>query len=288
MPAVAGPIHVPNKLWSADATIEALARRDVGQLFRFVQRATGATQTRLGVAVGLSQAQVSEIIGGSRRVSSVDVLSRVVVGLGIPEPARSVLFLGEAGAAHTRLIPVQTSADDSRGSADLVAVYAMRGLIPRTKWNDTIRGAAEHLWLYGMAELGYALDDEVPAIVADAAGRDCDIRVLLLDPTYAGTSDIDADEGSPPGTLAARIRSALAHYGHMATDAPNMQIRVYHAAPTVSIVRRDDRMLVTPYLRLFVGSNSPSLELRRASGKMFDRYVKHFQGMWQQAKGWTG
>jgi hypothetical protein len=62
---------------------------------------------------------------------------------------------------------------------------------------------------------------------------------------------------------------------------------VYHTQPTVSIVRRDDRTLVTPYLRFFVGSNSPSLELRRVSGRMFDRYVRHFQSAWDQAEDWT-
>lgn len=284
----ASPIQLPDRFWSDMEILDSLAQRDIGQLFRLIQRASGATQTRVGIAVGLSQAQVSEIMSGGRRVSSVDVLSRIATGLQIPEPARSVLFLGDATAGDQQHAPLQTSAEDTHGSDDIVAVYAMRGLIPRPKWNSIIGECRAHLWLYGMAELGYALDDEVPTIIKDAAERGCDIRVLLLDPAYAGAAGIDSDEGSPPGTLTTRIRSALARYGQMAKACgPSMKIRVYDAMPTVSIVRCDGRLLVAPYLRFFVGSNSPSLELRRRSGRVFDRYVRHFLSTWDQAEDWT-
>lgn len=182
---------------------------------------------------------------------------------------------------------IQTELEESRsGSPDLVAAYAMRGLISRPKWNEAICGAKKHLWLYGMAELGYALDDSVPKILEAAVGNGCEIRVLLLDPDYPGTAGIDADEGSPPGTLAARIRSSLMRFQQISKECgPAMHVRVYNAPPTVSIVRGDDRMIVTPYLRFFVGSNSPSLELQYTSrGKMFDRYVRHFQSTWDLAR----
>lgn len=168
----------------------------------------------------------------------------------------------------------------------MVAAYPMRGLISRPKWNDTIRGCKKSLWLYGMAELGYALDDEVPGILEEAAKVGCDIRILLLDPEYHGIIDIDADEGSPLGTLASRIRSALTRFRQIREKCgEGMQIRVYSASPTVSIVRGDDRMLVTPYLRFFVGGNSPSLELQYApTREIFDRYTRHFQSTWDLAK----
>src|ERR1022692_2314122 len=53
-------------------------------------------------------------------------------------------------------------------------------------------------------------------------------------------------------------------------SAKRMQIRVYDGYPTVSVVRGDDRMLVTPYLRFFIGSNSPTFEFRSDQApKMF-------------------
>jgi hypothetical protein len=172
---------------------------------------------------------------------------------------------------------------------EAVLPYADRGLISRQQWNDIIQGTSRHLWLYGMAEFGYATDDDVPAIISEAAAAGCQIRVLLLDPGYPGAADIDAGEGSPPGTLATRIRAALARFTQMQEEAgPNMKLRIYGMHPTVSVVRGDDRMLVTPYLRFSAGSNSPTFELTEASArKMFGRYARHFDHMWRLAKDWT-
>lgn len=175
------------------------------------------------------------------------------------------------------------------GSSEAVTLYADRGLITRQQWNGIIQGAASHLWLYGMAELGYASDDEVPGILAAAAGKGCQTRILLLNPDYPGIAAIDADEGSPPGTLATRTRAALARFGQMRQACRDqVQIRIYNAHPTVSVVRGDDRMLVTPYLRFFIGSNSPTFELRSAAAKkMFSRYERHFEDTWNRATDWT-
>jgi hypothetical protein len=179
--------------------------------------------------------------------------------------------------------------DRIAGSPDVVRAYAMRGLIARPEWNNMIRGAKRHLWLYGMAELGYALDDEVPTITASASNDDCDVRILLLNPEYEGIPDIDVHEGSPPGTLAARIRSSLARFAQMQERCDGrMKIRLYNAPPTVSIVRGDDRMLITPYLRFFIGSNSPTFELRHTpEGNIFERYARHFETMWNLAEEWN-
>ena len=77
-PRTATPAFViPDELWTGEPMLDALAARDIAQVFRLIQRETRVSQTHLGVATGLSQAQVSEIIGGTRRVSSIDVLTRI-------------------------------------------------------------------------------------------------------------------------------------------------------------------------------------------------------------------
>jgi DNA-binding transcriptional regulator YiaG len=173
-----------------------------------------------------------------------------------------------------------------RDPREAVATYAGRGLITRQQWNDIIRDSREHLWLYGMAELGYAEDDETPGIVADAAAAGCAIRVLLLDPAHGGIPGIDAAEGSPAGTLAARIGSAMARFTRMRQACGGaMEVRAYDAHPTVSVIRGDNDMLITPYLRYFAGNNSPTLGITAASApRMFGRYARHFAGMWELAR----
>jgi hypothetical protein len=181
---------------------------------------------------------------------------------------------------------------DSAGptiSDEVITPYADRGLITRQQWNGLIDGSASQMWLYGIAEFGYAIDDEVPAIIQEAAGRSCQVRVLLVSPSYGGLADIDSSEGSPPGTLQARIRAALARFGEMREACGGaVEVRTYDAHPTVSIVRGDDDMLVTPYLRFFMGSNSPTLGISANSApKMFARYTRHFDHMWKLAADWT-
>lgn len=171
------------------------------------------------------------------------------------------------------------------GVWDDVRPYAGRGLIGREQWNGIISGTADHLWLYGMAEFGYATDDEVPAILRTAAESGCAVRVLLLDPDSPAALTVDADEGSPPGTLPARIRASLARFGAMRRGCPAIRVRTYETQPTVSIVRGDALMLVTPYLRYFLGSNSPTFEFSADSApEMFSRYERHFETMWDNSR----
>jgi len=206
-------------------------------------------------------------------------------------PSNVLAFPLNATAERTAamLSGIGPAIDHVGDPAEAVLPYADRGLISRQQWNAIISGTADHLWLSGMAEAGYARDDAVPGIIAEAAARGCQVRVLLLNPDYPGTDDIDADEGSPAGTLATRIRASLVRFAHMRKEAgPNMQLRTYDAHPAVSVIRGDEQMLVTPYLRFCAGSNSPTFELTEASArKMFGRYARHFDQMWHLAKEWA-
>jgi len=129
-----------------------------------------------------------------------------------------------------------------------------------------------------MAEFGYATDDAVPGILARATCRGCRVRVLLLNPGSQIAEAIDRDEAHPAGTLTARVTAALARFGQIRRACGmRMQIRVYDEYPTVSVVRGDAAMLVTPYLRFFIGRYSPTFEFRAGKvPKMFTRYARLF------------
>ena len=71
----------------------------------------------------------------------------------------------------------------------------------------------------------------------------------------------------------------------MRDDVPEMQIRVYDRHPSVSVMRGDGRMMVTPYLRFFTMSKSPTFELTSEGGAaMFARYPAHFDDAWHGAR----
>lgn len=67
---------------SSEVALRALARREIGTVFRLLQR-NGVSQRRIAALTGQSQSEVSEIIKG-RRVLSYDVLVRIADGLGVP------------------------------------------------------------------------------------------------------------------------------------------------------------------------------------------------------------
>lgn len=211
------------------------------------------------------------------------VLACAVAAQGTPGDVLAVPLTAHAGRQAALMSAAAPAL--AQDPSETVEPYADRGLITRQQWNDIIRDAKQHLWLYGMAEHGYAMDDEVPPIVEQAAARGCDVRVLLLSPEYPGITDIDEGERNPPGTLAARIRASAASFLRMQeTAGPGMQVRVFADHPAVSIVRGDDHMLVTPYLRYANGDNSPTLGLSaRSAPRMFGRYARHFDSMWDLA-----
>lgn len=172
------------------------------------------------------------------------------------------------------------------GDPDVVHAYGARRDIARPMWQDIIRDSTEHIWLAGLAEQGYANDIGVPGILERAAAGGCEIRVLLLDPDYPLIDGIDADEGSPPGTLAARIRGSLHRFQRMASRcAGRMHVRVAPTPPTVSFVRGDDQMLATPYVRYLTGGDSPTLLLEQSpGGQIFAQYEQHFNLVWNDSK----
>lgn len=68
-----------------------------------------------------------------------------------------------------------------------------------------------------------------------------------------------------------------------------MKVHVYGGPPTVSIVRGDDRILITPYVRYISGDNTPTFELESAGfNGMFVRYSRHFQKVWGESRPWNG
>ncbi|MFJ6199796.1 helix-turn-helix domain-containing protein [Micromonospora sp. NPDC092111] len=86
------PLQIPDEAWSDAAVHDALRRRDIGAMFRRIARLTGASQTRIGAAVGLEQGYVSRVMAG-RKVTSIEVLERVAEGCRMPNKARMLLGL---------------------------------------------------------------------------------------------------------------------------------------------------------------------------------------------------
>jgi transcriptional regulator with XRE-family HTH domain len=103
--------QIPPAVWAAPGMAQALAVRDIGVIYRILQR-YGVAQRRIAALVSRSQSEVSEIIKG-RRVETLRVLERICDGLGIsgatmgpPSPYEPLTTAGSPDAANAPVCPV--------------------------------------------------------------------------------------------------------------------------------------------------------------------------------------
>ncbi|WP_211261134.1 helix-turn-helix domain-containing protein [Pseudonocardia acaciae] len=144
MADVAVPLALPDWAWGRPEVRRALRERDVAGLFRAAQRYAGASQSRIATATGVLQGRVSEIMRGSRSVTTLELFERIADGLGMPDDARMQLglaprhpagldHLGASGRAEILAVyPSQSTAlNDIHGLAPTareIEVLAVRGL----------------------------------------------------------------------------------------------------------------------------------------------------------------
>lgn len=72
-----------HRMWASVDMRVALARHDVATVFRLMQR-YGFSQRAIAALTGITQAEVSEIVSGRRRVLAYSVLERLAEGLQLP------------------------------------------------------------------------------------------------------------------------------------------------------------------------------------------------------------
>jgi transcriptional regulator with XRE-family HTH domain len=89
----------------------ALAARDMGAVITIFRRWTGASQTDIGVLLGMPQPHVSDFERGIRHATSLAMFERFADGLGIPRP---LLGLADSQHDHDEAAPGRTRDEPSR------------------------------------------------------------------------------------------------------------------------------------------------------------------------------
>jgi hypothetical protein len=73
----------------------------MGCFFALIQKYTGASQTRIGMACGgMQQGKISEIIRGNTEVKHLDKFEEIANGLKLPDSARITLGLAPCFDAY--------------------------------------------------------------------------------------------------------------------------------------------------------------------------------------------
>src|SRR5215211_790120 len=131
------PLRVPPDFWQRDEVTAALEQRDIGRLFGHLRKYCGASQTRIGTAVGMTQSTVSLIVNRNTAVAALAVLERIADRLEMPDEARMRLGLAPKEVDSVRR---RTALGLS-----LVATLTPSTLTPSTLTNVLRESAAEAL-----------------------------------------------------------------------------------------------------------------------------------------------
>lgn len=172
-PSAFEPLDIPAALWLRGDVGQALDRRDIGALLRLIRQHTGASQTRLGTAIGLAQGTVSLYMTGNRTVITIDLLERIAGGLHMPDPARLRLGLAPRQAqrpqSETRPPPVteEHTATDRRAVVHLGLAAALSPQTLRAVLHEAAAEAMEFTRAAGASALGVGTFDHLDAVIAD-------------------------------------------------------------------------------------------------------------------------
>jgi transcriptional regulator with XRE-family HTH domain/tetratricopeptide (TPR) repeat protein len=160
------PLRVPADFWQRHDVGTVLDERDIGHLFQLVRKHAGASQTRIGIAVGLAQGTVSRYMTGDRVVTTIDVLQRIADGLAMPDEARSRLGLAPRPAPPTTETK-ETSATKRRTIVSVGLAAALDPTTVRAVLRDAAAEAMEFTRHTGVSSVGAGTFDHLEAVITD-------------------------------------------------------------------------------------------------------------------------
>jgi transcriptional regulator with XRE-family HTH domain len=299
-------LALPPDFWRSDTLLDALAARDVGHLFRLVQKLTGASQTQMGMVTGLSQAQVSEIMSRKRQVSTIEVLARIVEGFGIPDPARTVLFLGSraylgdtgrppasgTGTAGTHAVNRETLAAADADHCDVIAVHTSRSEFASSMPPHTLFEPASSIRAAGLS-LNLICQHYSDTELLQVLGQGTTLQCLFLDPHGDAIKAREAEEGYRPGYLSSLTDLNIQNLIRRVRDRlpverrDSLQIAVYDETVRFNIILVDDDLCIAqPYMPEARGVDSPTLVIRRkwAQAGLYHVFEQVFNSLWERGR----
>ncbi|MDI6411066.1 MULTISPECIES: helix-turn-helix domain-containing protein [Streptomyces] len=275
------PIELPDWAWQRAEVRQALRVRDIGAVFRCVQQYSGASQSRIATATGMTQARVNEILNGRRQVSRLDVFERVADGLSMPDDARCLLGLagtrhvfGNAGLARDR-----GPAWDLAAFPEIVRVYSAQAVAAK----EIRRQAAKIKELDVLAVRGLGLiglnDSLLRSSLVREDGQRLRVRVLLLDPDCPALAVRAAEIGESDESLAGGIRLAETRLRELSSEC-DVQVYRYRLFPTWRLVRLDSTMFVSAFDAGWEGHESATYEVIETSyGPLYRGCRRMFEAM---------
>lgn len=260
------PLLVPTRAWQRPEVRDALRGRDVGALLRAVQQHTGASQSKIAVAVGMTQGRVSEVMRGARSVTALDSFERIAAGLAMPDDARMLLGLAPvhpAGLDHL----------SASGRAEILAVYPSQS-VARAEI-EQLAGEAETIEVLAVRGLGIiGLNDSL--LRRRVQARQVRVRVLLLDPDGEAARRRAAEIGETPGVFTAGVRLSVELLADLAASGATVEAYLYDMLPTWRLITLDSTLFVSAFGEKHEGHTSPMYKLTGSPHGALHRGFRRF------------
>ncbi|MEV7045460.1 DUF5919 domain-containing protein [Amycolatopsis sp. NPDC051061] len=230
---------------------------------------------------GLTLEQVAKAVGVDQKT-----VERWITKNRTPYPKHRHKIAAMVRESETYLWP-DSMAPERRAetaAAEVVQVFPHRNAVPVELWDRLIKEAAETVEILVHAALFLV---ERPRFIKDLtakAAAGAQIRLAFGDPEGGSVALRGEEEQLGDGTLAARIRNALASYRPL-VGVEGVEMRFHNTTLYNSIFRFDDEMIINTHVYGFQGAHAPSLHLRRLSaGDLFETYSESFESVWNLAK----
>jgi hypothetical protein len=172
----------------------------------------------------------------------------------------------------------------AEATPEIVAAYAHRVDVPRTKWSELLATSRRHLDILGYAFLFLPEQHiDLAKVIERNCEGGCRVRIALADPDGEHVSERDALEHLN-GTLPARIHMTLSHLKPL-ESLPGVEIRYHDVHLYNAMYRFDDQMIVTPYLYRAHGFQHPALHVRRLGPYgLFANFLDQFDLIWEESR----
>jgi transcriptional regulator with XRE-family HTH domain len=271
------PIDLPDWSWERAEVRQSLRARDIAAVFRHVQQYSGASQSRIATATGMTQARVNEIINGRREVVRLDVYERIADGLRMPDDARHLLGLAAGREKRTG-----GAAFDLAAFPEVVRVYAAQNAAAEEiQQQARTTQELDVLAVRGLGLIG--LNDSLlrACLPREQGGKGVRVRVLLLDPDSDALTRRAAEIGESAESLAGGVRLTEARLRELLADDCDIQVYRYRMLPTWRLIRTDTTMFVSAFDAGWEGHESatykvmetPHGPLFRGFRRMFDAVI---------------
>ncbi|MEV7286337.1 helix-turn-helix domain-containing protein [Streptomyces sp. NPDC093252] len=267
------PIDLPTWAWEHAEVRKALRGRDIGAVFRHVQQYSGASQARIAVATGMTQARVNEIINGRREVSRLDVYERIADGLRMPDDARHLL-----GLAASREKRSGGAAFDLAAFPEVVRVYAAQSsAAEEIQQHAREAGELDVLAVRGLGLIG--LNDSLLRVCLprEQGGNGLRLRIALLDPDCDALAQRAAEIGESTESLAGGVRLTEARLRELA-GVVDIGVWRYRTLPTWRLIRTDSTLFVSAFDAGWEGHESATYKVMATPhGPLFRGFRRMFE-----------